>query len=294
MPPNVHYLELFYYVAKHGGIMNAVRRMPYGIQQPAVSGQILKLEESLGVRLFHRRPFQLTPEGERLFAYCEPFFGRLEDLGDELRGSGSMRLRLASSESVLRDHLPPLLASFQQQHPLARITLVEANQHQAEQALLRNELDLALTEIGSKPCDGIHYEPLLEVKPILLLQADKNGVKTLKDFFEQPKLPPLIAFAPSETLTKLFSDELARQGLVWPVSLEVSSLELIQTYVHHGFGVGLSVEIPGRIFPKTIRAIPLNDFPGLKIGAFWRGKPPELQAAFLERVRAEAQRMKQA
>ena len=40
MPPdaphmNIHHLELFYYVAKFGGISEAVRNMPYGIQQPA-------------------------------------------------------------------------------------------------------------------------------------------------------------------------------------------------------------------------------------------------------------------
>ena len=46
---NVHYLELFYYVAKHGGISAAVRKIPYGIQQPAVSGQMTKLEQELGV-----------------------------------------------------------------------------------------------------------------------------------------------------------------------------------------------------------------------------------------------------
>ena len=49
---NIHHLELFYYVARHGGIMEAVRNIPYGIQQPAVSGQIAQLEEDLGVTLF--------------------------------------------------------------------------------------------------------------------------------------------------------------------------------------------------------------------------------------------------
>ena len=47
---NIHHLELFYFVAKHGGIAAAVRNIPYGIQQPAVSGQIAKLEESLGTK----------------------------------------------------------------------------------------------------------------------------------------------------------------------------------------------------------------------------------------------------
>ena len=60
---NVHHLELFYYVAKHGGISAAVRKIPYGIQQPAVSGQVGSLEKDLGVRLFERSPFRLTPAG---------------------------------------------------------------------------------------------------------------------------------------------------------------------------------------------------------------------------------------
>src|SRR2546421_12688001 len=58
---NIHHLELFYFVAKHGGIAAAVRSIPYGMQQPAVSGQIAKLEESLGTKLFQRRPFALSP-----------------------------------------------------------------------------------------------------------------------------------------------------------------------------------------------------------------------------------------
>jgi len=62
---NIHHLELFYYVAKHGGIMEAVRKIPYGIQQPAVSLQIIQLERSLGTKLFQRRPFALTGEGRR-------------------------------------------------------------------------------------------------------------------------------------------------------------------------------------------------------------------------------------
>ena len=49
---NLHHVELFYHVAKHGGISRAVRHMPYGIQQPAVSSQILLLEQDLGVKLF--------------------------------------------------------------------------------------------------------------------------------------------------------------------------------------------------------------------------------------------------
>jgi DNA-binding transcriptional LysR family regulator len=74
---NIHHLELFYFVAKHGGIAAAVRNIPYGIQQPAVSGQIAKLEESLGTKLFQRRPFALSPAGLELFEFIKPFFDKI-------------------------------------------------------------------------------------------------------------------------------------------------------------------------------------------------------------------------
>src|ERR1700690_2902158 len=76
-PMNIHHLELFYYVARHRGISSAVRHMPYGIQQPAVSSQILLLEQDLGVRLFERNPFRLTPAGEELDNFVRPFFENL-------------------------------------------------------------------------------------------------------------------------------------------------------------------------------------------------------------------------
>ena len=83
---NIHHLELFYYVARHGGITEAVRNIPYGIQQPAVSGQVAQLEEYLGVTLFQRRPFAVTPAGRKLYQFIEPFFAHLDRVAGELQG----------------------------------------------------------------------------------------------------------------------------------------------------------------------------------------------------------------
>src|SRR5580698_2920144 len=109
---NVHHLELFYYVAKHGGIMPAVRNIPYGIQQPAVSSQVAQLEEYLGVTLFQRRPFALTPSGVKLFRFVEPFFTQLEAVAADLQGGKARQIRVGASTIVLRDHLPDLFQKF--------------------------------------------------------------------------------------------------------------------------------------------------------------------------------------
>src|SRR6185436_17929397 len=97
---NVHHLELFFYVARHGGVSAAARHMPYGIQQPAISAQILQLEDSLGVTLFQRRPFSLTKEGLELVEFISPFFGGLAKMGEKLRGGSDRRLRIGTPEIV--------------------------------------------------------------------------------------------------------------------------------------------------------------------------------------------------
>src|SRR5438094_697197 len=92
---NIHHLELFYFIATHGGITEAARKMPYGIQQPAISAQILRLEEDLGVKLFQRRPFQLTPAGRELYEFAAPFFSLVQETSERPPRVGRRRAGLA-------------------------------------------------------------------------------------------------------------------------------------------------------------------------------------------------------
>src|SRR5207249_4300130 len=124
---NIHHLELFYFVARHGGISEAVRNIPYGIQQPAVSGQVGQLEEYLGVTLFQRRPFELTPAGEKLYKFIQPFFSNLDALANELQGGKERHIRIGASTMVLRDHLPELFQSVRKKFPNLKIALREGH-----------------------------------------------------------------------------------------------------------------------------------------------------------------------
>src|SRR4051812_10217826 len=99
---NIHHLELFYYVARSGGVSAAARKIPYGIQQPAISAQIIQLEDHVGATLFTRRPFKLTKAGEELFRFIEPFFNGLPEMSRRLRGGGEVHLRIGANESIQR------------------------------------------------------------------------------------------------------------------------------------------------------------------------------------------------
>jgi DNA-binding transcriptional LysR family regulator len=79
----------------------------------------------------------------------------------------------------------------------------------------------------------------------------------------------------------------------WSAGIEVSSIDLVETYAAGGFGIGLSVLVPKAELKSNLRAIPLpkSDFPPVIIGALWRGKPSVLLQAFLDELRLRAKRL---
>ena len=291
---NVHHLELFYYVAKHGGISEAVRKMPYGIQQPAVSGQILQLEEFLGLTLFQRRPFSLTEPGQELFEFIEPFFGKIEALASRLQGGVAHQIRIGASEIVLRDHLPPLLQALRAKFPKLKITLRESLQQTFENALIAREIDLAITVLQKKPPAGLQAESLIELEPVLLV-AKSGKIRSAEEIWKQDKITePLIALPPDEVLCRDFQQRLAKMGVDWFPSVEVTSLDLVETYVLNGYGIGLALRVPEAKTHPDLRILPLPGFPTVSVGMLWCGKPGSLTRMFLDELRKRAAAMRAA
>src|SRR6516162_1363157 len=201
---NVHHLELFYYVAKHGGIMPAVRNIPYGIQQPAVSAQVAQLEEYLGVTLFQRRPFALTVAGEKLYAFIQPFFANLEKVAAEFQGGQARHFRIGASTIVLRDHLPKLLQGVQKKFPALKVSLREGFPAQLEELLSKDEVDMVITLIERKPPAGFQSEVLMEL-PLVLLVGKDSPLKSAEELWKRDKIDEsLICLPAHESLTKDF------------------------------------------------------------------------------------------
>ncbi|HEU5246352.1 MAG TPA: LysR family transcriptional regulator [Candidatus Udaeobacter sp.] len=223
---NIHHLELVYFVAKHGGIAAAVRNIPYGIQQPAVSGQIAKLEESLGTKLFQRRPFALSPAGVELFEFIKPFFDNIEIVGAKLRQKRSPQLRIAAPSIVLYDYIPELLQKLRSKFPEFRLYLHEAARAEAERLLLAREVDLAITLVEKKSRAGIQVQPLLEL-PLILLVHRNSGLARAGELWKRDKIEEtLISFPRTDPIHASFQRGLERLGVEWFCGIEVNSSSL--------------------------------------------------------------------
>jgi DNA-binding transcriptional LysR family regulator len=274
---NLHHLELFYYVAKHGGIAAAISRMPYGIQQPALSAQIIQLEKSLGKTLFARRPFALTPDGEELYRSIAPFFDGMDGLELRMKETGTQFLSITAPPTLLRDHLPKVVAEVQQVFPKLRLRIREANPTQALSLLFTEQVDVAVSLRLDKPPKDLCSQPLAAL-PMVLLVLAKSPWRNAEHVFEEVRRNAitLISLSQREAITQTFLKELEDRGIDWPPGIEVNSLQLIQSYVLMGFGAGLSVRVPSQPFPRELRALSLIGFPSLEVGAFWRNplSPP--------------------
>ncbi|HTD65718.1 MAG TPA: LysR family transcriptional regulator [Candidatus Limnocylindria bacterium] len=264
---NIHHLELFYYVAQHGGIAEAVRKMPYGIQQPAISVQLIQLEKSLGSTLFRRRPFQLTDAGKNLFGFIEPFFSGTSEMAARIRGESEARIRIGASQIILRDYLPKTLSAVRKKVPKLRVVLREGYPHELLQAIDDDEIDIAITSLELRPPAGFRKVILAKLHPQLLFPISGRlpSAETLGDCAGEP----LIALPPGEPLCRVFQKELKRRRVDWSPTIEVSSLELVASYVREGFGIGLSFAMPGPP-PDGVKLLTLHDFPPITIAAVWR------------------------
>ncbi|MQA41063.1 LysR family transcriptional regulator [Rugamonas aquatica] len=101
-----------------------------GTTPQAVSKTIRQFEQHLGVRLFHRttRNSSLTEEGQRLLESVKPSLdgvvGALNRARSAAREDEGM-IRIATSGSMARKMLAPLLAEFQQRYPLIQFDLLQ-------------------------------------------------------------------------------------------------------------------------------------------------------------------------
>jgi DNA-binding transcriptional LysR family regulator len=279
---NIHHLELFYYVARSGGISRAVQRMPYGIQQPALSSQILLLEEDVGTKLFERSPFRLTPEGEELYAFVRPFFENLATVGARLRKESLPSIRIGASEFVLREHLPAVIERLRAQHPQIHLSLRSGYDPELLAWVLDRQIDLALTAMETRPQPVIRCLRLMRL-PLVLLVSRRSKIKSAAELWAHKLVKePLISLPSFEPITRVFQKGLQRLKVEWPTAIEASSMDMVTWYVANGDGIGLSVQFALAEKPAGVRVLPLEGFAPLEVAAFWRGAPTPLIRAIIE------------
>jgi len=128
------------------------------VAQPALSEQLRKLEETLGVRLFDRQSNGVSPTpGTRSFAAAAAALEQgLHDLGVgtmSIRSSDESRLSLGvlpsvSQHGLLVNRIAEAVLTLRAEHPNMRVVVQEAPNGSLQDWVLRGRVGLAIVETG--------------------------------------------------------------------------------------------------------------------------------------------------
>ena len=166
MPRNLDLTALrsFTAVADAGGVTRAAALL--NLTQSAVSMQLKRLEESLGLTLLDRsgRTIALTAQGEQLLAYAR----RLLALNDEAWGrlthpAFEGALDFGVPHDIIYPHVPGVLRQFSAEYPRVKLQLHSLYTSGLKELFARGEMDLIMTtEAGVDPGgETLTREPLV-------------------------------------------------------------------------------------------------------------------------------------
>lgn len=202
-----------------------------GRSQSAVSQQIHKLEEQVGVPLFVKQGRGLVPTeaGDVMLAYAR----RMLDLNDEvvatIRGRAvAGRVRFGLPPDFAEAWLPAALGRFKRAHPSVLIdVVVDANRRLLER-LDEEELDLvlALGNDSRKDAEVVATLPFVWIGPAASTPVWEPGEPI-----------PIVAFEAPCFFRKRALDSLDQAGIAWRIAFTSPSLHGLWAAIEAGLGV---------------------------------------------------------
>jgi DNA-binding transcriptional LysR family regulator len=218
--------------------------------QSAVTQQMARLEEQLGVTLFRKvgRSKRLTEHGVRLLDYAR----RLLALNDEALasvGAPDLRgpLRVGSIYDATEFLLPPLLARFSQLYPNLQLEVHTDRTAHLLQALKQGEIEIALVGQPETSPPPAHPGVRLRTSPLVWMAA----VEYVHDR-KQP-VPLVVPDEPSSYRATALA-ALDAGGIAWRIRHVTTSLAFSGLRAALRAGLGVTVRLIEMLTPD-LRAV---------------------------------------
>ncbi|MDD9717050.1 LysR family transcriptional regulator [Dinoroseobacter sp. PD6] len=233
MPRNLDLTALrsFVSVAESGGVTKAAGML--NLTQSAVSMQLKRLEENLGLALLDRtgRGVALTPTGDQLLSYAR----RMLALNDEVYArmtdhAFEGQIALGVPHDIVYPAIPQVLARFTQEFPRVRVDLISSFTVQLKEYLADGSCDLILT---TEDAAGPGGEALVEL-PLIWLGA--VGGQAWR------KRPLPLAFEQSCLFRDSVQRALDAAGIEWTMRVQAESARTIEPIVAADMGVHAVLE----------------------------------------------------
>ncbi|MBB3659903.1 DNA-binding transcriptional LysR family regulator [Rhizobium sp. BK650] len=228
-------MRTFVLFAEEGSVQKVALRLP--LTQPAVSRQIQRLEQALGVTLLDRRqkPPVLTSAGLDVLARSRDIlaaFERMKAVAAAPEPDGLFRLGVA--KGLVHDSLAGELAAATARFPKVSMRLKSAWSHELAEEFRLGHLDAALLL-----SDGSRYQNAEHIGGERLVVIGQAGVAA-----DPEKRVWVLCPEPCAARHRL-ADLLACERKTLVIAAEVEDASMQLALVRKGFGLGL---MPRRLF----------------------------------------------
>lgn len=253
-------LQIFEAAAEHLSYARAAEQLH--LTQPAVSMQMTRLEDSVGLPLFERvgKKLYLTTAGTHFLIHIRRVSQAMREAGeamDAVRGLATGQLSIAVV-STAKYFAPTLLTKFRSVHPAIELSLTDANREEVLRLLRTNAVDLAI--MGRPPADietsAESFAPHPHVvvappghrlrgrrriavkelagEPFISRESGSGTRSAMERFFAQHKIAPAIAMV-------MASNESIKQAVMAGMGLSFISSHTIGLELQTGHLVALDV-----------------------------------------------------
>jgi DNA-binding transcriptional LysR family regulator len=215
------------------------------IAQPALSQQVRRLEDELGIALVDRttRHVALTEAGARLVARARRVIGEVDAATEELSelaGIRTGRVVIGAMRSTGPFDLSALIAAFHAHHPGVELVVREEPSEVMLQKLHADELDvafLAVNRLDAGP--DIRLQTLLQEPLVALLPPGHRLAGRRRIEMRELRHERFVVFGEGGSLRRIVLQGAREAGFEPALAFESTELQRIRAMASRGLGVAL-------------------------------------------------------
>lgn len=235
------------------------------VAQSAVSRQITKLEEELGVPLFDRigRNMQLTSVGQDFLNQATIALNELqkaEALVTEYTDPAKGTVRVGLPNSLSTKVLPSVISTFREKYPQITYQFMEGTNEELTEMLISGVLDMTFLSPVPESDDQMEAVRFFDEKLKLIVPTTHPLAENFNVSLKELAKEKFVLYPEDFDLYKIVTNTAIKKGFEPEIAFQSRDFYTIQGLVGAGLGISILPEmiLDGAIFKET-KSIALRD-----------------------------------
>ncbi len=236
---DLHYLKLFNALASVESYTKAAEIL--FISQPALSIQMKRFEEELGIKLFNKigNRIELNDNGKLLYEYSKKIFTIIEEAQIRIldkRESVTGNLSIGGSNTAGIYILPKIIGEFKKVYPEVNINLSIGSTDDVASQIQNNQLDFAVNGGYEVYTNNVSVEKLKEDKVVLVVSPESSLAKS--EFINSSDLEHMdfVTHLSNSQLYQLLENIITELNITAHIKMTFGSIDAIKQAVAANLG----------------------------------------------------------